>query len=119
MRERHGARSVTVAAANAPNAPGRNPVSSRRARSTAQFQPVARSGMSRVLSDYHHDELDRDGSDGGRSSAQAPFREADEDHEHQERGDVARRLQGIHGPGDWCPPSPVLEGRHSVGDAVQ
>ncbi len=70
-------------------------------------------------SDYHHDELDRDGGDGGRSSTQAPFREAGEDHEHQERGDVARRLQGIHGPGDWCPPSPVLEGRHSVGDAVQ
>jgi hypothetical protein len=70
-------------------------------------------------SDDHHDELDRDGSDGGRSSAQAPFREADEDHEHQERDDVARRLQGIQGPGNWCPPSPVLEGGHSVGDAVQ
>src|SRR6266550_2522607 len=49
MRERHGARNVPVAAAKAPNAPGRNPVSSRWARSTAQFQPVARSGMSRAL----------------------------------------------------------------------
>ena len=49
MRERQGARSVTVAAAKAPNAPGRKPVSSRWARSTAQFQPVARNGMNRTL----------------------------------------------------------------------